>query len=234
VGIFYREEEMNTVNCVVCKAEVSKRQSLAFKDGRACRTHPEVQVELQKRLSEEEKKRMARIQAERQRHVKTYGSPVPLGPECWSCRKPGINAREHWLRMAIAVEKCALKGKSVFDASLSFAPIREEYGEQKLVLVLTPVPAKHPLVEKHAEIGMMHSMTAGHLCICQECAKRNGLVKEWERALSPDISPEMWENWMKIAPILPQNEVIQTIAKIEVIAEQPIVQVAGEKELSNG
>lgn len=226
---------MNTVNCVVCKAEVSKRQSLAFKDGRACRTHSEVQVELQKRLAEEEKKRMARIRASQdqlRRDRPHYH--VPQGPECWSCRKPGINAREHWLRMAIAVEKCALKNKSVFDTSLSFAPIREEYGEQKLVLVMTPVPAKHPLVEKHAEIGMMHSMTAGYLCICQECAKRNGLVKEWERALSPDISPEMWENWMKIAPILPQNGLIQTIAKIEVIAEQPIVQVAGEKELPNG
>jgi hypothetical protein len=225
----------NVVNCVVCKAEVSKRQSLAYKDGRACRSHPEVQVELQRRLAEEEKKRMARIRASQdqlRRDRPHYH--VPSGPECWSCQKPGINAREHWLRMAIAVEKCALKDKSVFDANLSFAPIREEYGEQKLVLVLTPVPPSHPLVAKHPEIGMMHSMTAGHLCICQECAKRNGLVKEWEAALSPEVPEQVFEIWMKIAPILPQNNIIQTIAKIEVIAEQPIVQVAGEKELSNG
>jgi len=214
----------NTVNCVVCKAEVSKRQSLAYKDGRACRTHPEVQVEAQKRLAEEENKRLAKVQAERQRHVKMYGSPVPLGPECWSCRKSGIYSREHWLRMMVANEKCALKKKNVLDP----VALREEYGELKLVLVLTPVPAKHPLVCNHPELAMMHSMSVGHLCICQECAKRNGLVKEWEKALSPEISPEVWANWMKIAPLMPVDSIIQTIAKIEIIAEQPIVQVAGE------
>jgi hypothetical protein len=59
-------------------------------------------------------------------------------------------------------------------------------------------------------------------------------VKEWEAALSPEVPEQVFEIWMKIAPILPQNNIIKTIAKIEVIAEQPIVQVAGEKELSNG
>ena len=223
---------MKTIICVVCNAEVSKRQSLAYKNGRACRIHPEVQVEVQRRLAEEEKQKMAKIQAERRRRVKMYGSPVPLGPECWSCRKSGIYAREHWLRMMIATEKCILKEKSVIDSNLSFEPLREEYGEQKLILVLTPIPKNHPLVNRHAELGMMHELSAGHLCICQECAKRNHLEKEWRNALSPEVPPDVFENWMRIAPLLPDIEFCQEVAKIEVRAEQPVVQVANEREQS--
>jgi hypothetical protein len=225
----------NTVNCVVCKSEVSKRQSLAYKDGRACRTHPEVQVELQRRLAEEEKKRMARIRVHQDQFRRDRPHyHVPQGPECWSCQKPGINAREHWLRMAIAVEKCRLKDKSVFDANLSFEPVRQEYGEVKRVLVLIPVPAEHPLVLNHSDLGVLHSMTMGHLCLCHECAKRNHLEKAWEDALSPEVPEDVRALWFKMA-LSTVNPVIEAVAKAEVIAEQHIVQVVDEqREMSNG
>ena len=228
---------MKEVNCVVCGVPVSKRQSLAYvKDGqagRACRTHPEVQIETQKRLAEEEKKRLDEIQR-RKRQVRsgyigtgTFQHHVPTGPECWSCQKPGIYAREHWLRMMIATEKCLLKKKSVLDPMA----LREEYGEQKLVLVLTPVPEKHPLVWNHPELATMRLMSLGSLCICQECAKRNGLVEEWQKALSPEISPEVMKNWMSIAPLLPEFQIGKEIARLEVIAEQQVTVVGGEQPL---
>jgi hypothetical protein len=225
---------MNTVNCVVCKVEVSKRQSLAYQDGRACRTHPEVQVELQRRLAEEEKKRMARIRVHQDQFRRDRPNyHVPQGPECWSCQKPGINAREHWLRMAIAVEKCRLKDKCVFDANLSFEPVRQEYGEVKRVLVLIPVPAEHPLVKNHSDLEMMHSMTMGYLCLCQECAKRNHLEKVWADTLSPEVPEDILKLWHKIAPLMPVNPVIEAVAKAEVIVEQQIVQVLDEQRKSS-
>jgi len=46
---------IKTVECVICKEEVTKRKTLVYKDGRACREHQEVQdAVLEQKLKEEQ------------------------------------------------------------------------------------------------------------------------------------------------------------------------------------
>jgi hypothetical protein len=216
--------------CVVCGAAITKRQSFAYQKGRACRHHPEVQTESQKRLEEEEKQRQAKMQALKNRtpigQSRGGSDHIPQGPECWSCRQPGIKSQEHWLLMAVAAEKCGLRGKNLFDTNA----LREAYGKPQRVLVLMPVPAEHPLVAKHPEIEQMHSMVAGLLLLCQECARRNKLEDVWEKSLAPEIPAETFKAWMSIAPVLPISQAVKETAKLEVaIEDQKVVAVMNEK-----
>ena len=44
----------NTFTCVICGKEVSKRKSLEYNGGRACKTHEEAQIALARKKEIEE------------------------------------------------------------------------------------------------------------------------------------------------------------------------------------
>ena len=223
---------MKTFNCEICGKEVSKRQSLAYKDGRACRHHEDVLAESQDRIEAERAKKLDEIRQEQQkkeRASRPYHNHVPSGPECWSCHKSGIHKSEHWLRMAVAVEKCQLKGESLLDGEA----MRNAYGEPQRVLVLMPVPENIPLLTKHDDIRMLWQMSAKHLLLCAECAKRNKLFKQWEEAFAPQLASNLLEDWMRVAATSLVAEVTRKVAKMEVAIESSsAVAVFGEKELN--
>lgn len=112
-----------TFQCVICQAEVSKPQSYAYKDGRACRHHPEVQKNHV--ASEEAKKADLEQSKYRAEHPSwnfnrtqssmtsdemfaAMGTKDP-NKHCWCCHKDGVY--EHILleRYLINMSKVELR-----------------------------------------------------------------------------------------------------------------------------
>jgi hypothetical protein len=214
---------MNTFTCLICGEQVSKRQSLSYGGklsdpvGRACRKHTEVQESTKARLAAEDKKRQEeheQLQRMMKKHRPEY--VIPNGPTCWHCHTEGIRTQDHWLRMMVANEKCALQGKTLLD----FDALATAYGEFKPILVFVKVWKGHDLVTRTRDGALMHSMCTGHMFVCLECAKKFNLEPEWQKAFQPaEVSPEALKAMMVISDSLPLTHAVKALAKLEVAME---------------
>lgn len=215
--------------CTVCGASVTKRQSLAYKGGRACRTHPEVVAESQERVAKEQEQRKEdHRQIERMLHPPV----VPRGPSCWCCHREGIMARDHFLRMMVANEKCMLQGKSFLDQNA----MREAYGEIVPVLVPIAVSSNSSLVRASRDGWMMHSMTEGQMMVCYDCAKKHGEEEQYKRVLSPKMDmPDPVKTLALMGAIVETSglgDAIRQQARAEIaVDKEQVIAVFGEKPL---
>lgn len=158
-----------TFQCVICQAEVSKPQSYAYKDGRACRHHPEVQEahgvsEQAKKADLEQSKHRAerpswnfnKNQSEmtRDEMFTAMGVKDP-NKHCWCCHKDGIYEHIIMERYLINMSKAELRSSEpvpVFDVKDGvFGPneqvrdmVRKELGEDKVPLRRIEVNATYP------------------------------------------------------------------------------------------
>ena len=112
-----------TFQCVICQAEVSKPQSYAYKDGRACRHHPEVQEahgvsEQAKKNDLEHSKQRAERPAwnfnknqpsmNRDEMFTSMGFKDP-NKYCWCCGKDGVYEHIIMERYLINMSKVELQ-----------------------------------------------------------------------------------------------------------------------------
>lgn len=159
-----------TFQCVICGAEVSKPQSYAYKDGRACRHHPEVQEahntsEEAKKANLEQSKYRAENPGHRWKHLHqpemssdemfaAMGTKDP-NKHCWCCHKDGIYEHIIMERFLINMSKAELRSNEpvpVFDISDGkIGPnqqvrdaVRKELGEDKVALRRIEVSSDYP------------------------------------------------------------------------------------------
>lgn len=121
---------IKTFQCVICNAEVTKPQSYSYKDGRACRHHPEVQeahaaseqtkkedIEQSKQRAENPGWRWKNNQPELS-HEELMASMGIKDPNkhCWCCHKDG--AYEHIImeRFLINMSKTELRSSEPIPA----------------------------------------------------------------------------------------------------------------------
>ena len=158
-----------TFQCVICQAEVSKPQSYAYKNGRACRHHPEVQES--HNASEQAKKEDLEQSKERAEHprwnrdriqpmmpsddiFKTMGIKDP-NKHCWCCHKDGIYEHIVFERFLINISKVELQSSDPVPAfevkDGVFRPnqqiqdiVRKELGEDKVILRRIEVSSEYP------------------------------------------------------------------------------------------
>ena len=158
-----------TFQCVICQAEVSKPQSYAYKDGRACRHHPEVQEahsvnEQAKKADLEQSKHRAerpswnfnknQPEMTRDEMFSSMGFKDP-NKHCWCCHKDGIYEHIIMERYLINMSKAELRSSEpipAFDVKDGvFGPnqqvrdmVRKELGEDKVPLRRIEVNATYP------------------------------------------------------------------------------------------
>jgi hypothetical protein len=208
--------------CTVCGKTVSKRQSLAHNGGRACKDHPEVMDATQRRLVDEENKRLREIQRRQPRprgHTPPYDTAgYEAGLSCWCCHKKGMAAQEHHLMMMVASRKVHAEGGNILEPDV-LAKAYQSFNP-KPVLVLVKVPENHDIVRKSMQGRMFHQLTAGHMLVCMECAKKTGAGALWESALYPEISEAALRAGMNMAIFLdgtlPGNEKVPAVSGQEV------------------
>ena len=229
--------EGKTFRCVICGEQVSKRQSVAYGEThltesgvlpRACRKHPEVMVALQTRLAAEETNRQNELNhkmQEKARREHRYEYKIPTGPSCWHCKTEGIHAQEHFLRMMIANEKCALKGKTFLDREAMI----EAYGPICPVLLFVKVWEGHDLVKRTRDGDMFWGISGGNMLVCRDCAAKFNLLPEWDKVLQPaDITTEALHMMAAISPLLPITHVVKAVASAELAAEANMIVPFGE------
>lgn len=158
-----------TFQCVICQAEVSKPQSYAYKDGRACRHHPEVQENHS--VSEEAKKADLKQSKQRAENpglryglkdhqqepyemLKQFGIKNP-NEHCWCCHKEGVyeyiiaqrylvNMSKAELRSSEPVSPFEIKDGAITHNQQVRDAVRKELGEDKVALRRIPVTSEYP------------------------------------------------------------------------------------------
>lgn len=115
---------MKECTCEICGATVSKRQSVAYKTGRICRSHSEANEELQKKhaqmLDKLAKQKQEMLDAQKKREASLYGSSMLSADiqekseydrsHCWVCGRAGVQLHHLPLVMLLAVEKMKQTG----------------------------------------------------------------------------------------------------------------------------
>lgn len=158
-----------TFQCVICQAEVSKPQSYAYKNGRACRHHPEVQES--HNASEQAKKEdleQSKRRAERPVWNFNKNQPSMTGDEmftamgikdpnkhCWCCHKDGVYEHLIYERFLINFSKAELKSSDpvatfevkdgVFGLNQQIIEaVKKELGEDNVILRRIEVSSEYP------------------------------------------------------------------------------------------
>lgn len=140
--------------CEICGETVSKRKSLAYKGGRACKSHEEVQAEAEKdRINKLSKKPAGRTVSERAR--KTFFVDQWAKTHCWVCRKEGVMSSKFWNEILFS----------------SAAPLEDNIKSDRIVLIKFPFQN----IKIHQEIDkrvLRKASSSGHIVTCVECAKQ--------------------------------------------------------------
>ena len=189
-----------TFTCVICQAEISKPQSYAYKDGRACRHHPEVQeshtvAEQAKKDNLEQHKNKPRgfmhqhDPAEHKSLLAHYGMKDP-NEHCWSCHKDGVYEHIIMERYLINMSKAELKsdkpvspfevvdGKLVNNQEVRTA-VQAELGKDKVALRRIEVSSDYPdwklkqvINQNRRQDKIQLVRMTGIIVLCKCCAKK--------------------------------------------------------------
>lgn len=200
--------------CKICGAQVSKRQSLAYGDGRACRSHSEAQQETAAKL-ESERAQQRQQEEKRNRRHQPREPLSPMIPRCWKCHTTGISQKEFYFRMLIEMEKTQQRHTVLGDSINFFEMMNETRAAIKEpVLLLVPVPDDRInfISRMCGEMGIGVDITK-HACLCGTCCKELNL----KPAEMPEITKEQLTTGMVASAIM--HPAIEEIAKAEIREE---------------
>ena len=215
---------MNEFDCVICGSKVSKRQSYAHGNGRACRAHQEAQQskETRERLIAD---RLKADQERTQRRNDRYAVPTQVGPHCWLCRKPGILERDAYALLLVGMAKAELKAKDS-GTPMNFLQMMEQASVEAGVAgqtILTQF-ALTQLTNKQKDTIFKSRMDfdtkmlidmAGALICCPDCMRRLDLVPPKR----PEITHEQLMNHAVVYDVFMKSEV-EKIARQEIEKEK--------------
>ena len=157
-----------TVTCKICGETVSKRQSYAYENGRACRVHEGVTEAKDARLEQEKKAAKAHEVAQRNMRRREHGRDTEwLDSHCWVCEEEGVNEREFWTRMLVGSEKQQLSGEKA--NPLDFGATAKAGGLDG-ARILKLLPMKGRITIKDGDSRILAQLL-GKVKICGECAR---------------------------------------------------------------
>ena len=233
-----------TFQCVICQAEVSKPQSYAYKDGRACRHHPEVQeVHVASEQVKKDELDQSKYRAENPHWKwKSHQQPALQSLEdmgfknpnkyCWCCNKDGIYEHIIMERFLINMSKVELRSDKPIPAfeikDGNFVPnqqVREaviaELGEQA-TLRRIEVASDYPdwklnqvINKKGKEDKKQLVRMTGMIVLCKDCAKEYDFP--WLYSCQ-EASKEKLEHMMLVGHLI--KPAIDSVAAGEIANEE--------------
>ena len=207
--------------CTVCGIGVSKRQSVSYEGGRACRCHPEVisfQEFLKHKETERLKKEQEKVKNLHNRQEHRYDVPS-LVPHCWLCKKEGITLQDFYLRQLIGMTKNEIKTEMTGEKQNFFQHLDNSLIESgmkgKLILFtfieLTP-DQKIKFKGCNSDSWRLIEMTNSVVC-CQHCMRKAGMIYE-----PPKINFDQLTKLSAVYDVFVKPEVME-IAKTEILEE---------------
>ncbi|EKD89723.1 MAG: hypothetical protein ACD_33C00002G0015 [uncultured bacterium] len=174
---------IKTFKCNICEAEVTKPKSYAYKDGRACRHHPEAikayednEQLKQKDINSHKEHKSRNCSDDHYNHIFNIRNPHEY---CWCCKKDGIYNHLLAERVLINMSKSALQGNLVnpFNPdSQHYALTREDIGD-KIAIKQFPVYTSYPdwklkQMFNNDDNKIMLARSTGIINLCQNCATK--------------------------------------------------------------
>jgi len=200
--------------CVICGASVSKRKSIAYKDGRACKTHSESQEQLDTKKT----KQVEQIQSDVQKNKEKFSHDdrgFDFKPRCWLCHIEGISLQQFYSELLMESLKTQIKNEAM-ELNVNFFEQQEQIAKalasKKHVVLFTfnnlTEEQRHKLKGCNFNAQQLISMTNSVIC-CASCMNKAGLQY---------IPPEV--NFDKIKKFMPVYMLAEP--ELKKIAEQEI------------
>lgn len=204
-----------SVTCSICTTEVLKAQTLARADGtRACRSHEGVTAEAEKLAADDQLRRAKAIeQGSRPPWINDDSArPMTLQWEkeaaewrehlyshCWTCEAEGLEGREFFPQVMIAMKRLELRRE--FSFLNMGADVRKLMGGVRL---LVPFQSKDEAIDraviKHVKDKRVRDILhfVRFVLLCPECAEKHGFKKRLD-----DMMPKpTWEQLEAMAPVV--------------------------------
>jgi len=171
-----------TVTCVICGQEVMKAQTLAYKEGRACRKHEGVQ-EYSEQIQAQQKQTLTKSIDKHERKY-TLREYVPLEVRmnvCWKCGCQGTDLRMFYLQCAVAIEKMNLIGAeyNIFNMPTKVREfIPKEF--QTPLIVVSMGDKKKSILDRFRFKNQQLVEFSDLIQVCPTCLKIIGLEKKFQ------------------------------------------------------
>lgn len=201
--------------CNICGLEITKRKSLAYLDGRACKHHLEVveafvkKQESEKKEKEQHSLKSKKIKEKRDKWFENFRDPKTY---CWHCAKDGIQQQEYAKILLIGLEyfkrkgiRCDIFFPSSNDPIVEY--VKEVVGDK---VVLNWFPTDNLEVWQLKQLcGKMEQVASmsGIMYICASCAKNFKLDFEHNNL---KLNPEQ----LMVFSDIVNNSVEETVKKI--------------------
>jgi len=187
---------MNMFTCKICGEQVSKRQSLSYQDGRACRVHSEVSESAAQKIATEAQRiqnEQKKVEEKRQYHQHRF-DPYKfdrMENQCWICGCEGTHLRDIYLQQMVNMEKIKITAEATGE-KINILKMMDRSNQMvdrsKPILVPVEVPDdKIFLVErriKSQDLAPLVGLTKGAQ-LCGKCIKELGL--SWK---PPEVTPD--------------------------------------------
>jgi len=198
--------------CPICGDEVSKRQSYAYKGGRACKAHQEAQEAKEKNDQSiaAKRKRVQEKFEKRRESPRDLLDPSFLDRHCWSCGNEGVSRQNHATNMLLAMARERLRG----EFNLLTNPLKTlelaGYTKDTRFLLQYPDSSKVNIIKE----AQFPAVMLKFVILCQHCATDVGYDPA-QRAdeLAPRLTPEAMSTMMAVGSMSGINDEIAELAK---------------------
>ena len=211
--------------CVICGKPVSKRQSYAYQNGRACKIHQETQQANQQKI-EEKKQHDLKIHQEKQqaeerrkKKLESYLRPVrSIQNMCWKCKNEGITLQQYFMQMLVGLEREHLKGEFNLFTNPKRTAQLAGIDEHTRILMFHPLTSSCKL---DFETYQFTKLTNNEVQLCQFCATECGYdLEKRHKELTEKSEHLTMEQLLKISAVYESSSI-----------HEEIKQVAGTMEL---
>jgi hypothetical protein len=169
-----------TVTCQICGQTVSKRQSFAYKEGRACKIHEEAQLKAEKREEKAKVEAEIKIKIEAQKCLRKEPGHFLKELEefrewcdshCWGCGKEGFGRQQYYGRVLIAMEKLSQQGETVVPGLCGDQQkLREAMNLNGMALAVFPMIHDDRKYRCFRQDVWDVARLLGEMVLCKECA----------------------------------------------------------------
>lgn len=179
-----REKKMppKTVTCEICKEQVMKAQTLAYKEGRACRKHEGVQ-EYSEQIQAQQKQTLTKsIEKHERKYAPREYVPLEIRMmKCWKCGCEGTSLQNYYLQCAVAMEKMHIVGAqfNFFDMHIKLKEFIPK--EFKVPLIIISMGDKKKSILNQFRFKQQQIVEISDLIqVCPTCLKLIGLEKKFQ------------------------------------------------------
>ena len=174
--------------CVVCGEPVTKRKSVRYREGRACKHHEEVAelAEFQKEVAfAKEKSREVRVGNRITDRIRRTQETTEWGKShCWLCKSVDLQGNEYWSKILDVFGTGMVEVENLF---------KHEKISGKKLLIQFPHAGTKMFKKIDSKMSRSASMS-GYAIVCPDCARGYKLDPDFLISAMANVDPDVLES----------------------------------------